>query len=257
MKNLLDFQKNMAKALKQKDSQGEPGLESHAHRSLQQSIYIYRNSMRAALLAVLADTYSVCQKIVGVDFFRAMALLYIDETDSVSPNINDYGASFSEFIAQFPHTQSLGYLADVAGLEWLLHQTHFGEDFQALPVSELIKLNEKQYEQIIFSMPVNSYLLASDYPLYRIWEFNQNEYSEEEVLTLDAQSEEKLLIWRPQFNPEILVLNDLEWQVLSALKSELTLRELCEQFASQANLNIPKLLGEFVNNGWVNQFRCA
>ena len=64
----------------------------------------------------LADTFPVCQTLVGEAFFSGLALAFAQQQLPRSRRLAFYGQGFAEFVRQFPPAQSLPYLADVAQL---------------------------------------------------------------------------------------------------------------------------------------------
>jgi hypothetical protein len=82
---------------------------------------VYRNNVTVSLIDALADTFPATQRIVGEEFFRAMARLYVRQSPPTSPLLFEYGRDFADFIENFEHARSLPYLAEVARIEraWL------------------------------------------------------------------------------------------------------------------------------------------
>lgn len=223
--------------------------------SAPQRLAIYRDSFTTSLINALADTYEVCRKLVGDEFFKAMAHLYVQQTPSDSPNIMDYGASFADFVAQFLPAQSLVYLADVARLEWAWHGALHGANYRPLDITSLSSIDEAHYAQLIFQLTPDSHLISSDYPIHRIWAMNQENYQGEEEIDLNSGGI-KLLIWREVFNTRIDLLNPQEWQLLSYFKAGLSLGELCcDVLAQGAALDLNALLPECFKRGWIASLR--
>jgi putative DNA-binding protein len=83
---------------------------------------VHRETMLASLAHALESIYPACLRIVGREFFRAMARRFAVEVPSTSPDLNDYGESFAEWLASFPPARELPYLPDVARLDWALHR---------------------------------------------------------------------------------------------------------------------------------------
>jgi putative DNA-binding protein len=83
---------------------------------------VHRETTLAALTHALESIYPSCLRIVGPEFFRAMARRFAGEVPSTSPDLNDYGESFAEWLAIFPPARELPYLPDVARLDWALHR---------------------------------------------------------------------------------------------------------------------------------------
>ena len=82
---------------------------------------IYQSSVTECLAKSLRETYEVCEKLVGEDFFNGLAYTYIQQTPSQSPDLGDYGEGFADFVGEFPPAQQLPYLADICRLCWAYH----------------------------------------------------------------------------------------------------------------------------------------
>ena len=80
---------------------------------------VYRNNVTSALSDVLADSFPVTQQLVGEEFFRAMARIFLRGSPPPSPILSAYGEGFPAFVADFAPARTVPFLADVARLEWL------------------------------------------------------------------------------------------------------------------------------------------
>lgn len=78
---------------------------------------IYRNNVAVSLVDALQASFPVSAKLVGEEFFRAMAREYIHTEIPRSPILSAYGSAFPAFIASFPPALEIAYLADVASFE--------------------------------------------------------------------------------------------------------------------------------------------
>ncbi len=93
---------------------------------------VYRNNVQSSLINALADSYPVVQQLVGEEFFRAMAAVFVQQHPPESPLMSRYGEALPDFIAAFEPAASVPYLADVARLERLRTLAYHAAD--ALPV---------------------------------------------------------------------------------------------------------------------------
>src|SRR5260370_18153543 len=75
---------------------------------------VYRNTVVFGLTETLKDAFLAVHRIVGSDFFQAMARAYVMVEPPRSPIMLDYGAGFPDFIRQFEPVAELPYLAYVA-----------------------------------------------------------------------------------------------------------------------------------------------
>src|SRR5690606_15015602 len=78
---------------------------------------VYRNNVVVGLVNALAARFPALQRIVGEEFFRAMAQLYVRAHPPRSRLLMEYGDGFADFIAAFEPAAELPYLADIARLE--------------------------------------------------------------------------------------------------------------------------------------------
>lgn len=62
---------------------------------------VYRNNVQSSLINALADSYPVVQQLVGEEFFRAMAAIFVRSQPPQSPLMSRYGEGFADFIGQF------------------------------------------------------------------------------------------------------------------------------------------------------------
>ena len=61
--------------------------------------------------------YPVTRRLVGDDFFRAMARAFVAAQKPRSPVLIHYGADFPAFVEAFEPAREIPYLTDVARLE--------------------------------------------------------------------------------------------------------------------------------------------
>jgi hypothetical protein len=122
MLTLRELQQQFIASLN-KTSQGDflNAIALHPRLSPSKQLALYHESIIARFQKTLSDIYPVCYKLVGADFFRGMALLYIQNTSSQSFDLNTYGHFFPDSITHFPPANALSYLPDVARLEWAWH----------------------------------------------------------------------------------------------------------------------------------------
>src|ERR1700733_1305928 len=74
----------------------EPGGSSSAKR-----FAVYRNNVVASLIDALRESFPAPLRIVGEDFFAAMARVYVRSDPPRSPILLEYGSGFANFIQKF------------------------------------------------------------------------------------------------------------------------------------------------------------
>ena len=78
---------------------------------------VYRNNVAASLRAALAAKFPLVEKLVGADYFAALAGAFARAHLPRAPRLALYGEDFADFVASFPPLARWPYLADVARLD--------------------------------------------------------------------------------------------------------------------------------------------
>ena len=97
---------------------------------------VYRNNVYHSLTVALSDAYPVVKRLVGDDFFIAMARVYLDGGDfpSQAP-LYDFGRSFPEFIKDFVPAREFPWLSDVGRIERAWLKAYHGVDAEGNEMS--------------------------------------------------------------------------------------------------------------------------
>ncbi len=216
---------------------------------------VYRNNVFESLTGALRAIYPVVERLVGEGFFRYAADTYVRGHPPASGNLHDFGASFAEFLAGFPPARELVYLTDVARLEWAWHQSFHAADCASLSLTELAAIAPDRYDTIRFKLHPAARLLASPYPLLRIWEVNQPAFRDDMTVNLD-QGGDKLLVMRRK-QVEIELLGDGDYVLLSAIAAGDVLVCAAERaIRAQPNYDLTAALGRHIAAGTLTGFTC-
>ena len=136
---------------------------------------VYRHHVSTTLTAALKATYPVICRLVDARFFAFAADRYLRAHPPASPCLFEYGASFPEFLAAFPPCRDLAYLPDVARLEWAMKVASHAEDVAVLDPSRLAAVEAADMPRLTFTFEPSVSLLASPWPIERIWRANQDD----------------------------------------------------------------------------------
>jgi len=216
-----------------------------------QRLAIYQNNSRFTLIKTLQAIYPICYRLVGAEFFQGMAKAYIAKIPSSTVDLNNYGESFAEFIKVFLPAKDLPYLMDMAHFEWAWHKISLAPFTKPLNNLALQQLNSQQWAQVIFNLPVGSTLFFSTYPIFKIWQDHQA--LSDEAITIDLQMcKEYLLITMIYQEPDVLVLEKSDWDLLQAIQAK-PLAEL----ANFKNSNVISRLANFISRGCLTGFSIA
>jgi hypothetical protein len=187
-------------------------------------IQVYRNNLFANLSAALAATYPVIQRLVGEAYFQQVATAYVREFPSESGDIHRYGDRFGEFLGQRPDAVEHPYLADVAALEWAYHQVFHSARSAEMNLEMLSTVPQADYPLLRFHLQPAARLLASPYPILRIWQVNQADWCGDQSVSL-SEGPVYLLLKRENLQVVLQPLEMGEYVLLQRFNKGATLTE--------------------------------
>lgn len=216
---------------------------------------IYRNNLYTSLSDALAAVYPVIQRLVGIEFFRQTARAYTAQHPSLSGNLHDFGQAFALYLEQRPYTHALPYLPDVARLEWAWHESYHAAEGGPLDLSTLAAVPVEAYETIRFLLAPSARLIHSPYPVLRIWQVNQDDYSGDPGVNLD-QGASHLLVLRQGNQVLLQELDQGTFLWLQALAEGLPLQaSLNRAAAAQPDFDFQTALHQHVHQGTLTEIR--
>ena len=196
------------------------GLDALIHSnglSAARRLRVYRNNIVSSLGDALRAVYPVVQRLVGEEFFDHLASQYLQAYPSRCGDVREFGEQMPVFIATFPALAMLPYLHDVACLEWSYHSVFHAAHQAPLDLARLNTIAPEYYEKLKFQMHSASRLLESPYPILRIWQVNQPDFSDDVEIDLSAGGDRLLLI-RRELDVEVEVLSNGAYALLAALR---------------------------------------
>jgi hypothetical protein len=175
---------------------------------------VYRNNIALSLIASLAARYPVTRRLVGEDFFRAMARAYAAVNKPNTPVLIRYGGGFPAFIAGFEPARDLAYLADVARLENAWVEAYHAAEAAPLALAALAGLDEESLAAAGVVFHPAARVLSSGHPVASIWAAHQGVV---EVAAVENWRPEEALITRPEAEVLLRVLPPGGFAFASAL----------------------------------------
>ena len=94
------------------------GLTARDQAEAERRFAVYRNNVATSLIEALGRRFPVIRRLVGADFFAAMARVYAEGHRPTSPVLLEWGQSFPDFLAGFAPLKGFPYMADVARIEY-------------------------------------------------------------------------------------------------------------------------------------------
>ena len=143
---------------------------------------VHANNTRVSLRIAVENVYPVTRRLVGADFFTAMAEQFVASHPPNHGWLSAYGADFADFVAQYRPAAELGYLADVTRIEWARVRAANAPDAPGLDLTALARMDPEALEGLPLSLHVAASLVYSPFPAFDIWRAHQHNGGDDEQL---------------------------------------------------------------------------
>jgi hypothetical protein len=167
-------QERFAAALLDADRPPPPGVTSHTHPAPEKRFAVYRNNVVVGLIDALASRFPALQRIVGEEFFRAMAGVFVRAHPPRSPLLMEYGDELPDFLERFAPAADVPYLADVARLEAARTRAFHAADAVPLAPEAFSALKPEELETLRLRLCPGVAVVRSAHPVVTIWAMNSD-----------------------------------------------------------------------------------
>lgn len=224
---LAHLQQAFRDAVLEQDDAALAGHLASPRGSLGARIAIYRNTVQGSLIDVLAAAFPATQRIVGPAFFTGLAQRFVREAPPRVPQLSAYGADFPAFIANTQSLHNLGYLADVARIEWARAECYFAADATALDPAALAAIPPDLLETMALVLHPATRMVRSSYPILRIWQVNQPDVVD--VPAIDLTAPEDVLLSRAAGRVGVRLISAGDAAFIGAIEKGMTLGDSAHQ----------------------------
>jgi hypothetical protein len=174
---------------------------------------VYRNNVAVSLTEALETAFPVVRKLVGDEFFRAMAGVYLRKHPPKTPLMMFYGDAMPQFLGRFQPAKSIGYLPDIARVELALRHAYHAEDATPVSPDALAALAPDALMGTRVRIAPATQTVVSKYPINAIYRANTVADAPKPVM-----QPETVLITRATFDPEIHLINTAAATCIGALQ---------------------------------------
>lgn len=202
---------------------------------------IYRNNVAVGLIEALRSTFPVVSRLVGEEFFSAMALVHASGSPPSSPVLLAYGADFPAFVEAFEPARALPYLADVARLEWLWLQSYHSADAAPLTIEDLHRIPVEQWPDLRLQLHPAVRLARFGRSVLGIWRAHQDD-DEPGSIELD-DGPEQIVITRPALRVQMAAVSPAVLSLLERIEIGGTLAEaVAAALDVEQDLDVPEAM---------------
>lgn len=172
MQSLAERQRSFAAAILDPELPPPTGLVGPDGKASAKRFAVYRNNVVVGLAQTLKDAYPVVQRIVGAEFFQAMARAYVAIEPPRSPIMLDYGQGFPDFVGRFAPAANLPYLADVARVERAWTEAYHEAEASPIDSSAFAEIAPDRFPTLSLALHPSIRIVCSRFPVLTIWQMN-------------------------------------------------------------------------------------
>ncbi|MEP7063016.1 MAG: DNA-binding domain-containing protein [Betaproteobacteria bacterium] len=212
---LAERQHGFARALLDPQRSIPPGLVGPDGEPSERRFAVYRNNVVSGLIDTLQAAFPAVCRIVGAEFFRAMARVYVAQEPPDSPILLGYGAGFADFIGTFEPAATLAYLPDVARIEHAWAGAYHAADVSPIEAAAMAQIPPDALPGVQLCLGPSVRLIRSRFPALTIWRMNVGDGAPGPV-DFDAGGE-NVLVARPGTQVELRLLSQASTEFIQSL----------------------------------------
>ena len=201
MQSRAEQQRSFAAAILDPELPPPTGLVGPDGKASAMRFAVYRNNVVVGLAQTLKDAYPAVQRIVGAEFFQAMARAYVAIEPPRTPIMLDYGQGFPSFVGRFAPAANLPYLADVARIERAWTEAYHEAEASPIDPSAFAEITPDRLPTLSLVLHPSTRIVRSPFPVLTIWQMNIDGGIPAPV-DLTAGGEDALVV-RPEADVEV------------------------------------------------------
>jgi len=165
------------------------------------------------LVDILGETYETVWWVLGSELFRELCQDYIESEMAGPYSLNEFGSTFSRFIASHKSSLGIPFLQDLARFEWTFKSIQMADAPRPLSPAMLTELVKAKDYRVQFVSALD--IFSSDYSISEIWRQRKAPaYKFEEI---NWSGPEQLLIYKKDRQVQVHKISELDAQIFSDL----------------------------------------
>ena len=244
---LRAFQDGFAQALIAPDASAGATPEFAALLD-QPGFAVYRNTVLKGCIDALQANYPAVERLVGAEWLRAAAALYVRAELPSHPSLFDYGAGFAQFLRTFAPAAELPYLAGVARLDRFWTEAHIARDEPPLPPAALAQQDLEQ--AVLQPHAAARWAWFDELPIFTIWQRNRDATFDHNAAPEIVWRGEGALITRPGGAVQSVGLDAGGCALLDACAAGRSLADAAQAaLSANARVDLAQLMATLLNAG--------
>lgn len=157
-----------------------PGI---AHLVRQPGFAVYRNTVMKGCVDALQANFPTVERLVGEEWFRAAAAVFVRTRLPTQPSLLSYGEGFPAFLGSFEPAREIPYLAAVAQVDRWWTEAHAAADAPLLDAAHLAALSpDAMASRALAVHPAARWGWSDDWPIYTLWVRDREAGAADDVL---------------------------------------------------------------------------
>lgn len=190
---------------------------------------IHRNHYATTLVEALGGIFEVTRTLVGADYFDAFARRFARARPPAGPCLFEYGAALPDALRDAPGMAEHGYVADVARLEWAMHESFHAPAADSLSPTRLTATPSDRLADVRLTLHPTVRLIAAEFPVDGLWRAARSgDVSPDDLRGSPAW----LILWRPGFDVSMEDASAGRFRLLAALSDGAPLGQAAEAAAT-------------------------
>lgn len=190
---------------------------------------IHRNNVVAGLVAALARGFPAIKRLLGDDYFTALAAEFVRMHPPAGPVLLEWGEALPEFLDAFAPLAEHPYLGDVARLEWARRCAYHAADVVPLTAATLRALSAEAVGEWHPVAHPSVQRLHSPHPVLTLWQAQQDD--SDLAIPIDWQPQQ-VLVFREAGLVRTEILTPAIAALLDAFERHFTLADAVERVAA-------------------------
>jgi hypothetical protein len=171
---LRQFQDGFARALLATEPRAGDLSPEIARLAAQPAFAVYRNTVMKGCIDALQANYPSVARLVGEEWFRAAAAIFVRTRLPRQPTLAVYGEGFADFLAAFEPAADLPYLPGVARVDRFWTEAHVAPDEAPADPAAVARLGPEQLARTVLRPHASARWAWFDaQPIATIWRRNR------------------------------------------------------------------------------------
>lgn len=247
---LCEFQDGFAQALLAADpvAEAKPDI---AALTAQPGFSVYRNTVMKGCVDAVHANYPAVGRLVGEEWLRAAAAIYVRTGLPAHPTLLDYGAGFADFLRSFAPAAELPYLPGVAQLDRFWTEAHTARDESSVEPAAIAQRSLHELECVVLRPHAAARWAWFDgLPIFTIWQRNRDPTFDHEAAPEIEWHGEGALITRPHAAVQAIEIDAAACAFLDACGAGETLAEAAAAaLQTDAAVDLSSLMATLLDAG--------